>query len=112
VPDKSLFEVVSPLGEEQGQQVEATSSGSKMLSPATAVSNLHAKKIGLVWTNFRNGDVLLEAFADLLGQRYVGLEFVKLQSGRELQWGDHPDKTLADVARESGIEAAIVAPGC
>ena len=111
MPAKPIYEVVSPLGEVLDGALEA-GKGTGQHAPAPPLAGLNGKKIGLIWTNFRNGDVLLEAFADLLGKRYQGMEFVKLSSGRTLNWGDYPDRSLATFARESGIDAAIVAPGC
>lgn len=105
------YEVVSPLGDELEGRAEA-GVGTDKITPVPPLAGLKGKKIGLIWTNFRNGDVLLEAFADLLGKRYQGMEFMKLPSGRRLNWGDYPDRSLAAFARESGIDAAIVAPGC
>ena len=111
MPTNPQYEVVSPVGEEM-DGTPGANRGVDKISPAAPLADLNGKKFGLIWTNFRNGDVLLEAFADLLGKRYQRLEFVKLPSGRTLSWGDYPDTTLAAIARENGIDAAIVAPGC
>jgi hypothetical protein len=108
---KPEYEVVSPVGEQSRPQ-SRTEAGPKYVPSAAPLNTLAGKKIGLVWTNFRNGDVLLEALADLLGRRFGTAEFLKLPSGRTLRWGDHPDESIASLAREHGIDAAIVAPGC
>jgi hypothetical protein len=47
-----------------------------------------------------------------MGERFEGMEFVKLPSGRDVAWGDYPDDSLTEVVRESGIDAAMVAVGC
>ena len=69
------------------------------------------KKIGLLWTVFTNGDILLEALADWITKRHPGLTCVKLMPGRNLNWGDYPDLSLPELAREMGIDAVIVTAG-
>jgi hypothetical protein len=32
--------------------------------------------------------------------------------GRGSSWGDHPDASIAELAREHGIDGAVVAAGC
>jgi hypothetical protein len=81
------------------------------IEPAAPVRDLNGKKIGLIWAAFTNGDVFLEATAGLLAERFKGLEFVKLPAGRGLHWGDHPHESIADLAREAGLDAAISGVG-
>lgn len=101
------YEVVSPIGEAE----TATRQGKEKIPSAPPLSDLTGKKIGLIWTVFTNGDLLLVALADWISKRYPGIECVKLMPGRNLQWGDYPDLTLPEYARENGIDAAIVAAG-
>ena len=101
---KPAYEVVSPLGE------PAAGLGDGKIAPAP-LGDLNGKKIGLVWTAFTNGDVILEAFMDLLNKRFEGLEFVKLPNSKGGDWGGHPDESVIDVAKEAGIDAAILAVG-
>ena len=98
-----MYEVVSPAGK---------SAAKEMPRPASAGLDLVGKKVGLVRIPFPNGDVLLEKMADLMKQRFQGMEFVKLPSGKGLTWGDDPDSSLTDLGKESGIDAALVAVGC
>jgi hypothetical protein len=101
------FEVVSPIGDARDAgRKEAKSFG------ALPLGDLNGKKIGLVWTEFYNGDTVLRAFREHLGKRYSDLEFIELAPGRDLRWGDHPTASIADLARENGIDAAVVAAGC
>ena len=102
-----LYEVVSPAGREPD-------AGARMAkrSPAAPLADLNGKRIGLVWTVFTNGNVLLEALRDLLAKRYRGMEFVELPPGRNTRWGEYPDRTIGDFARENRIDAAIVAAAC
>ncbi len=104
-----LYEVLSPVGQEVAPE-HGRKPDSK--SPAAALGDLNGKKIGLVWTVFTNGNVLLEALRDLLAGRYRGLQFVELAPGRNLHWGDYPDKSIGAWAREHEIEAAIVTAAC
>ena len=97
-----MYEVVSPAGKPAVKGIAQSGSGLE----------LSGKKVGLVRIPFPNGDVLLEKLAELIGGRFDGMEFVKLPSGRTLNWGDYPDDSLTDIARESGIDAAMVAVGC
>jgi hypothetical protein len=99
------FEVVSP----EGLDIYAQSGS---FPPAPPLDGLKGKKIGLVWTVFANGNQVLEAFADLLPRRYPGMQFVRLNPGRTAQWGDNPEPSITELAREQGIDAAIVAAGC
>jgi hypothetical protein len=98
------YEVVSPLGQTPRKGGDA--------QPAAGLTGLQGKKVGLFWNGFTNGNLLLDALADLLSKRYPGMEFVKLKSGRDLDWGNYPDRTLTALAREAGIHAAIAGPGC
>ena len=104
-----LYEVVSPVGQE-GNAGDSRSGEKK--SPAAPLATLNGKKIGLVWTVFTNGNVLLDALRDLLAKRYQGLEFVELPPGRNSRWGEYPDKTIGAFARENQIDAAIVTAAC
>ena len=106
-----LYEVVSPLGQQGCAQPDAKQSTGIVL-PAKPLGDLNGKKIGLVWTVFTNGNVLLEALRDLLAGRYRGLQFVELAPGRNLHWGDYPDKSIGAWAREHEIDAAIVTAAC
>lgn len=103
-PVKPAYEVVSPLGETVAEL------GAGKIAP-TPLGDLNGKKIGLVWTAFTNGDVILEAFMDLLDQRFEDLEFIKLPGTKGGSWGGHPDESVIDVAKEVGIDAAILAVG-
>jgi hypothetical protein len=98
------YEVVSPIGDASGS--ERKSFG------ALPLDGLNGKKLGLVWTEFYNGDTALRAFREHLGKRYPDLQFIELMPGRGLSWGDHPDPSIAELAREHGIDAAVIAAGC
>ena len=111
MPVEPLYEVVSPVGHEAEEKPGSGRSAGNIF-PAAPLADLNGKKIGLIWTLFTNGNVLLEALGDLLAERYHGLEFVKLPPGRNLNWGDYPDRSLGAFARENGLDAAIVSVGC
>lgn len=102
-----MYEIVSPEGEEPRGAFD-----SGKFAPAPPLADLNGKKIGLIWTVFTNGNVLLEAFAELLARRYPGLSFVNIAPGRNAEWGGYPDRTLPEFTREQGIDAAIVSAGC
>ncbi len=109
-----VYEVVSPLGEsiaEKNYSDARVKAKSGKFAPAAPVQDLNGKKIGLVWSAFTNGNVFLEAMQGLLAARFKGMEFVKLPGGRGLHWGDHPDESMADLAREARLDAAIAAVG-
>ena len=110
MPAEPSYEVVSPVGEPASGK--DTGAGNFRIPPAPPISNFTGRKLGFVWTKFRNGDVLLRAFADLLAKRFEGMQFVNLPSGRTLGWGEYPDATFTDVVKESGVDAVIAAPGC
>jgi len=106
---KPVYEVVSPVGESVDDKAAATGAKSQRISPAAAVPDLNGKKIGLVWSAFKNGNVFLEAMEDLLGKRFKDTEFVKLPSGKGLRWGDHPQESMAELAKQVKLDAAIAA---
>ena len=109
-----VYEVVSPLGEPIAEKTTTDPrSGMKpgKITPAAPVRDLNGKKIGLIWSAFTNGDVFLEAMANSLAERFKGLEFVKLPAGKGLHWGDHPHESMADLAREARLDAAIAGVG-
>ena len=111
---KPFYEVVSPLGEPIAEKTTTDPrSGFKAgkIAPAAPTKDLNGKRIGLIWAAFTNGDVFLEALAGLLTERFKGLQFVKLRAGRGLHWGDHPHESIADLAREAELDAAIAAVG-
>ncbi len=103
MPAKPVYEVVSPLGKQASERIVS----------APAISSLEGKKIGFIWTMFANGNVLGEAFMDLLEkQRVKGLKLIKLPPGKGLRWGDIPDKSVGAVVKEAGVDAAVVTIGC
>jgi hypothetical protein len=102
-----IYEVVSPVGDE-GDSAAAK----KKTFGAEPLERLEGKKLGLIWTEFANGDTALRAFSQHLTQRYPDIEFVEMEPARGKRWGDHPDASIAELARENGIDGAIVAAGC
>ena len=97
----SLYHVVSPVGK----------SAVRFFPLVQRLSTLEGKRIGFVWNLFANGDVLAEALAELLGRRFKGLESVRLPSGKGLRWGNYPDPSIGEIAREAGIDAIIATAG-
>jgi len=95
------YEVVSPLGR----------STAKIVPLTPRLSTLEGKKIGFVWHVFANGDVLANAFADLLSKRFKSLESVKLPSGKGLKWSDYPDPSIKDVVKAAKVDALIATVG-
>jgi hypothetical protein len=107
------YEVVSPLGEPVGgggPGAGASQTGGR-IPPAAPLADLAGKRIGLVWSAFKNGNVFLEAMEKLIGARFRDVDFVKLPAGRNLRWGDHPHESMAELAREARLDAAIAAVG-
>ncbi len=103
MPAKPVYEVVSPLGKQASEKIAS----------APAISGLEGKKIGFIWTVFANGNVLAEAFMDLLEKRrFKSLKLIKLPPGKDKPWGDRPDKSVGDVVKEAGVDAAVVTMGC
>jgi hypothetical protein len=102
-----VYEVVSPVGDAK----DASASTRKTFG-APPLDGLEGKKLGLIWTEFANGDTALRAFRQHLTQRYPDLELIEMEPGRGRRWGDHPDASIAELARENGIDGAIVAAGC
>lgn len=102
-----VYEVVSPIGDPR----DAKTNDKKSFG-ASPLENLDGKKLGLIWTEFAHGDTALRAFRQHLSERYPDLDFVEMEPGRGRRWGDHPDATIAELARENGIDGAVVAAGC
>lgn len=102
---KPRYEVVSPIGDPQD-----AGPGKRACAPPLA--ELTGKKLGLVWTAFTNGNIVLHAFRDHLAGRYPGLEFVEMAPGKNLRWGDYPDPSIGELALELGIDGAIITAGC
>jgi hypothetical protein len=98
-----LYDVLSPEGEEID---EARAAG------AAPVAALGGRTVGLFWNGFTNGNLFLESLAAILSRRFPGARFVRLPGGRGIDWGQYPDRTLTDIVREYGIDAAIAGPGC
>ncbi len=104
---KPRYDVVSPAGDARDAKDAA-----KKTSSAAPLAGLKGKRLGLCWTAFTNGDIVLRAFKEHLGKRYADLEFVELMPGRGLRWGDHPDPSIADLVREERLDAALISAGC
>lgn len=102
-----MYEVVSPVGDARD-----VPSGDKKTFGAAPLDGLSGKRLGLIWTEFANGDTALRAFSQHLSELYPDLELVEMEPARGKRWGDHPDASIADLARESGIDGAVVAAGC
>jgi hypothetical protein len=102
-----VYEVVSPIGDARD-----ASASSKKSFGAPPLDGLDGKKLGLIWTEFAHGDTALRAFSQHLTQRYPDIEFVEIEPGRGKRWGDLPDASVAELAREHGIDGAVVAAGC
>ena len=103
------FGVVSPVGVSIDDKAPAPGKKSGRYAPAAPLPDLNGKKIGLVWSAFKNGNVFLEAMEDLLGKRFKGAEFIRLPSGKGLRWGDHPQESMVEIAQEAKLDAAIAA---
>lgn len=104
---KPQYEVVSPAGDARDAE-----GSEKQTAGAPALENLNGSKLGLIWTAFANGDIVLHALREHLAKRYPDLQFVEMAPGRGLRWGDHPEPSIAELAREQGIDAAVVTAGC
>jgi len=96
-----LYEIVSPLGR----------CTAKPIRSASPLTSFKGKTIGFVWTIFTNGDVLADIFADLLRERFDGIKWVKLPSGKTGKWGDYPHPDLADVIKDAEVDAVITLVG-
>ncbi len=106
-----VYEVVAPVGHQAVENAKTTGA-EREINPATALADLSGKRVGLVWTTFSNGNILLEALGERLTKRYHGVDVVKIPPGRNLNWGDYPDRSLSAFARENKLDAAIVAAAC
>ncbi len=105
-PMNPVYAVVSPIGDERDGRTKKAAFG------AAPLQGLSGKKLGLVWTEFYNGDTVLRAFREHLSNRYPDLEFVEMPPGRGRSWGDLPDASIAELAREHEIDGAVIAAGC
>ena len=101
------YEVVSPIGDARD-----AAGSEKKSAGAPALDGLAGKTLGLVWTAFANGDTVLRAFREHLAKRFPDLRFVEMAPGRGLEWGDHPHADIAELAREHGIDGAVITAGC
>ena len=99
--EEPSYAIVSPLGR----------STAKPFPRASSLPDFNKKIIGFVWTIFTNGDALADIFADLLRERFAGLRFVKLPSGKSGKWGDYPHEDFPDVVKEAGVDAVIALVG-
>jgi hypothetical protein len=102
-----LYEVVSPAGDMRDAKGAA-----KKAASAPPIDDLNGRRIGLCWTAFTNGDVVLRHFRDHLAARFPKAEFVDIMPGRNLRWGEHPEPEIGELARAQGVDAAIITAGC
>ena len=101
MPSMQPYEALSPLAEPLARTI----------APASALAGLEGKKIGFMWTIYTNGDLLADALMDLLGKRFANVESVKLPAGKGQRWGEYPDHSIADVIKESAVDAVVVTVG-
>jgi hypothetical protein len=101
------YEVVSPVGDAR----DAKGAGKKT-SSAPPLAGLNGKRLGLCWTAFTNGDIVLRLFREHLAKRFPDMEFVEFAPGRGLRWGEHPEANIADIVREERLDAALITAGC
>jgi hypothetical protein len=106
---KLVYEVLSPVGVSIDDKTPAPGTKSGKIPPAPALQDLNGKKIGLVWSAFKNGNVFLEAMEDLLGSKFRGTQFLRLPSGKGLRWGDHPQESMIEIAKAEKLDGAIAA---
>ena len=99
--EEPLYGVVSPLGRSTARPIPF----------APSLTDFKGKTIGFVWSIFTHGDALADIFADLLGERFDDIRFVKLPSGKSGKWGDYPHRDFPDVVREAGADAVIALVG-
>ena len=67
MPSSLIWDLVNPEGAAQ----------SSTIAPAARPTELNHKTIGLAWNGKPGGQDALEEIASLLGERYVGLQFVR-----------------------------------
>ncbi|MSQ51073.1 MAG: hypothetical protein EXR28_04215 [Betaproteobacteria bacterium] len=101
------YEVVSPVGD-----VRDARDAVKKVSCAPPLDSLKGKRLGLCWTAFTNGDIVLRAFKEHLAKRFPDLQFVEFAPGRGLRWGEHPEVNIAEIVREERLDAALITAGC
>ena len=87
------YEVVSPAGDPR----DAAGSTKKTIG-AAPLGELRGKKLGLIWTEFYNGDTVLRAFRQHLSARFPDLQFVEMAPGRGLSC---KAKRISPVARST-----------
>ena len=102
-----LYEVVSPVGDARNE----TRQGKKTIPSAPALQTLQGRRIGLLWTVFTNGNLLLESLGAWLTRHHPDTQWIRLMPGRNLNWGDYPDLSLPELAREMDVDAVIVTAG-
>ena len=101
------YDVVSPVGDTRDARDIV-----KKHRSAPPLDSLKGKRLGLCWTAFANGDIVLRAFREHLSQRFPDMEFVEFAPGRGLRWGEHPETNIAEIVREERLDAALVTAGC
>ena len=104
---KAVYEVVSPAGDARDARDAV-----KKTSSAPPLDTLKGKRLGLCWTAFTNGDIVLRSFREHLSRRFPDMEFVEFAPGRGLRWGEHPEPDIADIVREERLDAALITAGC
>ena len=97
-----IYEVVKPTGKPSERDIR----------PAAPLDTLEGKRIGMIWAAFGNGDVLLDVLAGLIKKSYPTCELVAMNPGKDLKPSEYSDPSIADVAHENKIDAAIVTIGC
>ena len=95
------YKVMSPIGEPVTRRIE----------PAPPLADMEGKKLGFMWTIYTNGDLLVDVLIDLLKKRFKQIETVKLPASKGGLWGEYPDESIREVAREAGVDGVVVTVG-
>ena len=100
---EGLFEVVIPFGPQRQPG----------LAPAPPIGELSHKRVGFVWDQLFDGDVLFDAIAAELGRSFDGMAFIGYEDFGDIHGADEKRvlEALPSRMQQHRVDALVVGVG-
>jgi hypothetical protein len=98
-----VFEVVIPFGRQRQPGLE----------PAPAISGLSHKRVGFVWDQLFDGDLVFDAVAAELGRSFEGMAFIGYENFGDIHGADEKSvlEALPSRLQQHRVDALVVGVG-
>ncbi|HEY2300984.1 MAG TPA: hypothetical protein VGH66_03785 [Acidimicrobiales bacterium] len=103
IDHEPVFAVVTPTGWQRPPG----------LQPAPPTAGLSGRRLGFVWDQLFNGDLVFDAIADELSRSFAGMEFVGHESFGDIHGAEEVSvlEALPDRLQQQRVDALVVGVG-